>query len=468
MVRLGLLLVVLGACSFDKTGIGAGNDGPPGGIDAATDGPPADAACASSCVGAVLKGCGGSPDITCDLGCSTMGGAHCEVVVPSNGVGLDALTGVTGGITTTTPADPQSRHEYTIDTDTGLIQDWGTSGFPSGSPSTVRAAGTGVRNGMNFQTSASLATLAVDHLTIARDSVLYGFGTRPLAILSSGDVAIEGAIDFSAGCYDADGTTFLTSCGGAGGGAGSTNKNAGGCGAGGDGVDSHATGGGGGGYSTAGAKGGDFMGATGGAAGTSAACPGVTLEPLAGGGGGGAGSSGKGGAGGGGGGAIQITSLTRIGLTHSTGTVNDTMIYVAGAGGSGPTEANIGGGGGGAGGAILLEAPMVQIGSTAILSANGGGGGGGRQVGLVANGAYGTKTTSQAAGGAGDAVVATTGRGGAGGARLGAPAVGTGGGDGTGGGGGAVGRIRINTLAAPTLTGAVVSPDASTGALKLQ
>ncbi len=469
MVRLApLLMVALGACSFDKAGIGAGGSDAPGGIDAATDGPPADTACAASCVGNVLKGCEGAPDMTCALGCSTSGGAHCGAIVPSNGVTLEDLTGVTGGFTTTVPADTSTRHEYTINTDTGLIQDWGVAGFPNGTPTTVRAAGTGVKNGMTFRTTAALAVLGVDHVTLARETVVYGFGSRPLAIISEGDVAIEGALDFSAGCYDADGVTFLTSCAGAGGGAGSTSENATGCGAGQDGVDSHSTGGGGGGFAAAGGKGGDFMGASGGLGGTTAACPGATLEPLKGGGGGGAGRKGKGGAGGGGGGGIQITSLTRIGLIHATGGVNDTMIYVAGAGGAGATEANIGGGGGGAGGAILLEAPMVQLGTAAILAANGGGGGGGRQATQAADGAYGTKTQAQAAGGAGDAVVATTGRGGVGGARLGGAAAGTGGGDGTGGGGGGVGRIRINALSPTTTTGAVVSPEHTAGTLNVQ
>ncbi|HTJ44174.1 MAG TPA: hypothetical protein VL463_18850 [Kofleriaceae bacterium] len=470
------VVVVLGlaACQFDKSGVGAGGiDAPIGSADANVDAMVDASQVGCKCSGNTLSGCQGQPDMVCDLGCSTTGGAHCKQIVPSNGVPLTDLNGVTAALETTSAGQINSRHEYTIDTDTGEILDYGVDGFPTNpTPTTIRAAGTGVLSGMEFDTAGAVNVLGVDSLHIASDSTLYGFGTHPLAILSRGDVLIEGDIDFSAGCYDQQGD-FNYSCAGPGGGVGGTQAGgATGCGPGANGVAGHATGGGGGGMSTKGGNGGDYSnGNKGGAGGSMASCPGPTLEPLAGGGGGGVAAAGAGGDGGGGGGGLQITSLTSITVTHPVNASNTSEIYVGGQGGRGTPTTNGGGGGGGAGGAILLEAITVTVSSGGVLAANGGGGGGGRITGTTADGGGGTSTTSQALGGAGDGVGGNTGRGGLGGSALGMASPGSGpqNQDGTGGGGGAAGRVRLNAKPAgvDTTTG-IVSPVASVGQIPVQ
>jgi hypothetical protein len=463
-------VLLVGACSFDRSGPPNGEtaDAPVVVADAMTDAPPDAMLCASACAGDVLEGCNGDPDRTCDLGCSMSPSPHCKQIVPSNAVSLGELSGTTAGFETVSSATGGVRREYTIDTDSGKILDYGDDGFPANTtPTTIRSSGTGVKNGMGFDTPGSIAVLSVDSMHLAQDSVLYGFGSRPLVILSRGDVLIEGAIDFSAGCYLPSGAFDFT-CGGAGGGVGAiAATGAGGCGPGGNGTTGHFTGGGGGGFAATGGQGGDFSsgnGNTGGTGGSAAGCAGATLEPLTGGGGGGNGGAGMGGDGGGGGGGIQITSETSITVSHPVTASTRSEVYAAGAGGVGTKALNQGGGGGGAGGAILLEAPAVHVNS--VVTANGGGGAGGRDTGK--NGAYGSHDTSQALGGAGEGG-GLTGAGGAGGAFFSGAGQGLAGGDGTGGGGGSVGRIRLNT---PTtnadLFGATISPSASQGMLVIQ
>jgi hypothetical protein len=457
-----VLLVTLGlvaACSFDRHGIGSDAviDGAGGGPDASVDAM-FDANTCGHCSGSVITGCAGQPDVSCELGCSEDGGAHCKQLVPSNGVPLSVLSGVTAGLTTVGALTPPDKREYTINTDTGEILDYGDNGFPLGIPTTIRKAANGINAGIGFTTVGSVAVLAVDSLHVGAESVVYGFGSHPLVVLSRKDVLIEGTVDFSSGCYD-DLGTYITTCGGPGGGVGGTvSSSAGGCAPGADGLLSHFTGGGGGGFGANGAAGGDFSnGSKGGAGGVATSCAGATLVPLQGGGGGGQGGGNDGGDGGGGGGALQITSLATITLTHPQAAMLTTEIYVAGQGGTGTPTPNSGGGGGGAGGAILLEAKSVVVHGT--LAANGGGGGGGRLVGPDADGKAGTSTAVQAAGGAGDGVAGMAGHGGFGGAALGAASQGIGNVDGTGGGGGALGRVRLNTLGGTADTiGSTVSP----------
>jgi hypothetical protein len=100
--------------------------------------------------------------------------------------------------------------------------------------------------------------------------------------------------------------------------------------------------------------------------------PGALRGGCAGARGGAAGASGpSGGVGGAGGGAIHLAARVRI-------TVGG-MIHAAGAGGRGGRADRIsegsGGGGGGSGGFIGLNAPLVTLEQTALLTANGGGGG---------------------------------------------------------------------------------------------
>jgi hypothetical protein len=468
---LVLVLAASGCALLDAGRTTALDDGLP--IDGRVADAPADARVDANlcghCAGDVVTGCEGQPDTTCTLGCSDAGGAHCKELVPSNGVPLTSLSAVTAGLTTLSAATTGSRHEYTIDTDTGEILDYGDDGFPNSASTTIRAAGSGTNAGMAFTIAGTVAVLGVDSVHIADNSVLYGFGSHSLVVLSRNDVLIEGAIDLSGGCYDAL-HVFERTCAGPGGGGGATaSAGADGCGPGANGLTSKFTGGGGGGFATSGAPGGDYSpGNRGGAGGVATACADASLVPLQGGGGGGHGGGTSGGAGGGGGGALQITSLGTITISHPAAATAAAEISVAGAGGQGPPTVAAGGGGGGAGGAILLEARVIAVHAT--LAANGGGGGGGRIVGASADGNAGTTTTQQAQGGAGDGVNGDTGRGGLGGAALGAPSPGTlAGTEGTGGGGGATGRVRLNTLTgAVDLANATISPGAAIGTLVAQ
>ncbi len=124
-----------------------------------------------------------------------------------------------------------------------------------------------------------------------------------------------------------------------------------------------------------------------------------------------------------------------------------------------------GGGGGGSGGAILLEATTLNIGSSAIIAANGGSGAQGTSYGWGADGRPGEAGTAQVNGGSGANVCG--GPGGKGGARAGSATGGSNGDPpgsctnlgGGGGGGGSVGRIRFNALNPCTIgSAAKVSP----------
>jgi hypothetical protein len=461
MRRLAVVLVVMvAACRFDRGGIALD-----GGIDASVD--------ASTCgvcnaAGDTLLGCEGQPDRGCPLGCSSAGSPHCMEVAPSNGVTLGLLDGVTGKLETQRAATVNQRRTYTIDTDSGKIVDYGDTGFPLTPLTTVRDGVTGVSQGMRFEIVGAIGVLVVDAAHIAADSRLLGVGGRPLAILSRGDVLIEGAIDFGASCYLDDHITVDYACPGPGGGRGGHDNNAAtGCGPGGAGLASHSTGGGGGAMGNAGGPGGMQMGARGGLAGNKTQCWGSGLQPFGGGGGGGAGGNGQGGDGGGGGGAIQISGLTSITINHPLNASTTTEIYAGGAGGRGTPTTDNGGGGGGAGGGILLEAPTVIV--HGVLAANGGGGGGGRVTGPLADGTAGSETLMQAPGGAGDGVGNKTGSGGLGGAQKGVASMGIGGDDGTGGGGGAAGVVQLKWHdAASNVNDGQVSPTANKGPLGVQ
>lgn len=158
----------------------------------------------------------------------------------------------------------------------------------------------------------------------------------------------------------------------------------------------------------------------------------------------------KGGRGGPAGGAVYVASKTSI-------TING-IIAANGAGGMGG-GAQIGGGGGGSGGMIALEAPTVARNGTLVANGGGGGEGGIFAAGEVlgASGADGRRDTLFAAGGAS----AVPGKGGDGGARA-RP----GGEDGTftdeagAGGGGGVGYIRVrgaSTAGAAAVESPIVS-----------
>ncbi|MCK5797339.1 MAG: hypothetical protein KAI47_09160, partial [Deltaproteobacteria bacterium] len=301
------------------------------------------------------------------------------------------------------------------------------------------------------------AVLVTGTFHLQKDAVLKVLGPRPLIIVASQKVSIEGFLDASGAKQRP----------GAGGGRGGDKRSPGqagmgsGCAAGGEEGSERKT------FDATGAAGGSF-GGVGGHGGDgpegAAACAPQYLVPLVGGSGGGGGAR-EGGTGGGGGGAIQISAGVAIKVT-ATGT-----IHAGGGGGCHGRKLSIhagpgSGGGGGSGGAILLEAPMVWV--DGRLAANGGGGGGG------VSGLTGTGTDGE------DAKVKGIAQGGAGGKACCNPRAGHGGagsinsqpnGDnGTydaghgGGGGGGAGSIHIATLHGLIKgTPAGISPPATTG-----
>jgi hypothetical protein len=226
-------------------------------------------------------------------------------------------------------------------------------------------------------TGPDVCVLQVGDLRIREDATLAVVGSRPLVIMASGGVTIEGTLDVSAELGRSGAGGFR---------GGTRDELAGGgptAGGGGEHLDLYADGGGGGGglcgAGGAGGVGGTAIGGTPGPA----IEPSWELVPLVGGGGGGRGrgtfvpgadaiNAGLGGAGGG---AIQISARVRIRI--------DGVVLAGGGGGGAGTNSiaagNYGsGGGGGSGGAILLEAPEVEVRGT--LGAAGGAGGGGADV----------------------------------------------------------------------------------------
>jgi hypothetical protein len=375
--------------------------------------------CSPGCLGGDLTTCTGQP-VTCALGCSSDGDAHCVIPTPSNGVDPTSADPVSG--TTTIAATT------TFDTDTGAI----IGGLD-------RPQGTGVAGGIGYFQAMAIAAggaplgIFVFHdLMIGAAATVRFTGRRAAVVLVGGSAKIAGVIDVTAG-------HVMRAAPGPGGGAGGDGAGpAQGCGGGAPGgaaskIDG---GGGGGGAGMAGGDGGAVTAALVGAGG--AQCLPMLLEPLQGGSGGGRG--GPGGAatpavGGGGGGALQITAL---GSLEISGTIN-----AAGAGGDGGSAAAMdggGGGGGGGGGAILLEAPEVIVEPSAIVAANGGGGGGGGGPQLGMAGDSGRTSTDVAQGGGGVEIAST---GGSGGSFSSVPDFGGNGTTNGGGGGGGAGAIVI-------------------------
>jgi hypothetical protein len=375
--------------------------------------------CTPGCQGNELSTCTGAT-VTCVLGCSSDGDAHCTAPTPSNGIDPTQADPLNG--TTTISASA------TFDTDTGMI----TGGLD-------RQQGTGIASGIGyFQVMASAASgaalgLFVFHnLKIDAAATVRFTGSRAAVLLVGDTAKIAGVIDVAAG-HD------TRSAPGPGGGAGASSGSAQGCGAGGSGTSAAKIdgGGGGGGAGGAGGDGGAVNAPLVGAGGPR--CLPMFLEPLQGGSGGGRGGLGSlatEAVGGGGGGALQITAL---GSLEISGTIN--AGGQGGAGGAASATDGGGGGGGGAGGAVLLEAPAVIVDASAILAANGGGGGGGGGPQMGQAGEHGGLSSQTAQGGGGTELASSTG--GSGGA-LDSPA--DFGGNGTtngGGGGGAAGAIVI-------------------------
>jgi hypothetical protein len=384
-----------------------------------------------TCTDSTLIVCGEQGTITeqvhCPLGCST-GQARCNDLAASNG-----LSEFLDGARMAPPLFVSAGS--TIDTDLGVIIDpAGVPFVPEGVLVGAPAGGIDVR--VFFASSATFEDVLVT-------------GSAALALISAGDVLIEGRVDLS-GTLASNGPGAMDTDDACKGKAGSGNAA--------EGLSS--SGAGGGGFGTAGAKGGDtgvlFVGGDGGAS-----VGNDTLTPLRGGcRGGGFGAQANGAAGG----ALQISSGTRIAIASNG------YIDVAGAGGYRDLVTGSGGAGGGSGGAVLLEAPSVEIAPLGGISANGGGGGCFNEPG----GADGALSFDPALGGLGSS---GKGAGGLGGARnQPAPTPGQdvtfeeGNSNAAGGGGGGAGRIRINTLAGvfASMPAAIISPEPSIGVLALQ
>lgn len=266
-------------------------------------------------------------------------------------------------------------------------------------------------------------------------------GTRPLVVVATDTMTIQGSLDASSAPGTAAAGANPAACAMAGTGADDTGGGAGGAGG------------------SFGAKGGDGGrgdennngNPAGQAAGGIAAGPQISDVVRGGCGGGNGGDAGAGrGTGSAGGGVVYLIAGTSITIATNGG------VFAAGAGG-GAGPACGGGGGGGSGGMVGLDAPTITI--TGKVAANGGGGGGGGSSSTAAAlGANGTTTmwNTRAAGGAspgGNGVAG--GQGSAIGNLTGEK--GTNGDCGGGGGGGGVGVVWTHG----TVTGTQISPPAT-------
>ena len=381
-------------------------------------------------------------------------------LVPSHGATAEHLNGVTGAL------QVPEQSAITVNTDTGEI----SPSYGEGEP--IRRSGKGVLDGIGFfPLQNGVAVVAVDALSV--EDSLVASGTRPLVLLSRGDVSIRGHVLVSAlGSYYSQ--RWEPRAGG-GAGAMTASDQATGCAPGKNGFGMG--GGGGGGFRHHGGAGGNSQDGLGGAGGLPADgnCSQDPEALIGGSGGGAAGPAGAGGAGGAGGGAVQITSFTSIEIIGEPSRGDEspihdmaadeypTGIFANGAGGGsgGGKAPNSGGGGGGAGagGAILLEAPRIVI-RDAYLTANGGAGGGGSSASSFSyDGDDGDPLGGSAFGGGGDSP------GGDGGTGNIEPTAGKDGIDSAGGGGGSAGQIRLHVPPEQlVLEGAVISPAPSSRA----
>lgn len=348
----------------------------------------------------------GEVEEMCPLGCSATE-PRCIELIPSNG--LAKFVELAGN-----HADLNLGLSAKINTDTGEVL--------------VAGALVGVDTDVVTQPGApTIRVLMVRSLTA---NAVVVTGTNALAIVSGGEIKLDGIFSVSAhGVTAGPGAFYEESC---------TGKlpppeNVGGAG--------------GGGFGSEGGQGGSrgrekgMPGAGGKKSGTD------FLAPLRGGcdGGWNYGNRGPGG----GGGAIQLVSRTVISVNG---------ILAANGGG--------GFGGGGAGGGILLEAPAVRIAGKVV--ANGGGGGGCEQGADGRTDVGGTGGTG--CGGRVNGLFVDNGGGGNGaawdsGAAPGASRILLNGDAGSGGGG--FGRIRVNTAPGGLLTTGVFSPNPSLGKLSV-
>lgn len=373
-----------------------------------------------SCSGVTLVECGAdglvAAQTTCAAGCSEAG-QRCFDIVSSNG--LDSYLDASASGPSITLTDGA-----TINTDTGAVVngDSATVLIPS---YTVAAPANGV----------PIRVFVVSSLLTADVRVL---GVPALAIVSDGEIIIDGLFDVSGGpgvsgpgsVRDAEDPCW--------GMVGATGTVQGKSQYGGQGGAGHATVGGVGGYVNNAAAGG-----SGGAAFANA-----DLVPLR---------------GGCNGGAAQLVSRVGVAIRPNGFLAAN---GAGGYGGNGPGSQ----GGGFSGGGILIEAPVVTIGQGGGLVANGGGGGAASEDRADAGQLSSTPARGASCGGGG----IVCGDGGSGGAGGIAPTAGQSVNFASaydyqwgGGGGGAVGYVRINTIsgAYDASSSAVISPPASAGTL---
>jgi hypothetical protein len=264
--------------------------------------------------------------------------------------------------------------------------------------------------------------IAATTFSIAQNRKLRATGTRPLVVLATGAITMDGTLDVSAGAAtNPFACVAPVAATGAQGGAGGSFRGRGGSGA----------------------------GAVNGLGPASAAA--TTNLAFRGGCDGGKGGGGNGGAGGSGGGAMYL-----IGASISiSGTLD-----ANGAGGARGTNASGGGGGGGAGGFIGLDATSVIVADGGSVIANGGGGGEGAT--RYRNGSSGsTGGNTRASGGSGGAPHGGDGGDGSFGAALdgdNGDAGGSCGRDSSSGGGGGGGAGTIYVVPAQTLGGTISPP----------
>jgi hypothetical protein len=290
------------------------------------------------------------------------------------------------------------------------------------------------------QVTNDLCIVTATDLSIANGTTVRAIGSRPLVLVATGTLNINGTIGASSLATQPAGAGSSTSpcatpaaatndTGGAAGAAGGSFGGAGGSGGTGD-------------INETGLPAGPAAGQ-----GAAVAMVPTTIRAGCTGGSGGVGV-GLGGAGGRGGGAIYFIGGTSIMLASTA------RVFAVGEGGRGANNLG-GGGGGGSGGLLGFDAPMISF--SGLVIANGGGGGEGAGVGTFTNGdagGDGTATGARAPGG-----VSGTNGGNGGDSSGGGSLDGIGGeavNEGGGGGGGGAGVIYIKgTFIAG---GATISP----------
>jgi len=406
-------------CSFNEGGISADATG------ATPDGPISDAlvtlpdarvndASATDPDANVPPPDGPVPDASCS-------GAPPIVIDPSNfdKCGLAA----SNGTLTATPG------RWLINTDDVTLED------PTNPPQPVDALI------QNQSGGPQLVVLLFDSVNVQIGATLSIRGSRPVAIVTSGDITVAGQV-YAGANLQIQGpggglASFCTTGTGEDGGI----------------ADNTGAGGGGGGYGAVGGTGAAGENTAGSVALAGTSEGNATLIPLRGGCSGGSGGN-SGALAGGGGGAVQLVADGTITITGG--------VVARGGAGAGADGIRTGGGGGGSGGAILIESSDVTV--SGYLSANGGGGGeGSYSGGMFAgnNGNNGTITLLPALGGIGGGFGGDGGAGGVSttpaGPGLEATSTDTPGGGG-GGGGGGVGRIHFNVTNLDTLAATITPP----------